>query len=318
MKKRTKIIVAASALCCAIVIGLISLFSLFFAVEKDENLAGADRAPGYSGSAEIGSTSPTDSSGKIELEDRKIIKNVNETVQTDDYEGFIKSLMVAIDEVGGIVTNRRETGSSYDERDANRSAYLEVRVPADRLSDFTSRVDEGAVVTSYNESAVDVTGAYIDARSRIAVLEAEEEALLEMLSKSTTVDTALKVRERLLSVQSELASLRAQKENYDSRIAYSTVYLNVYEVRRAVEGDVGFFEEVGARFSDSLYGIGSGLRSFGVFVFGDFLYILLVIALLVAIFVLLRRYRKFRALHRAERDPDSDEQKPDSDEKENK
>ena len=132
-----------------------------------------------------------------------------------------------------------------------------------------------AVVTSYNEYISDVTNQYIDVTSRIAVLEAEETALLDILSKATTVSDMLEIRTRLLNVQSDLASLRAQRDNIDDRVEYSTVTLYVREVRRAVKAGVGFFDEVGGRFLDSAADIGEGLRAFAVWLLGDILYILL-------------------------------------------
>ena len=322
MKKRTKIILSL-AVAFAVIFGVAVACGVGTKSDgESENLAGQDRAPGYAeggaSSGSLGDNSVTSGSGKIELDDRKIIKNVNETVQTDRYDEFMEALGEAIEELGGFVSNKRTSSAGYGDEESMRSAYIEIRIPQEKLDEFVSGLDAQAVVTNYYESSVDVTGAYIDVESRIAVLEAEEEALIEMLSKSGSVDTALKVRERLLAVQSDLASLRSQKENYDSRVSYSTVYLNVYEVRRAVEREVGFFAEVGGNFRDSLYNIGRGLRAVGVFVIGDFLYILLVITALVGAFLLLRGYRNFRTSRREKEELGENEEKSDSEGEENK
>lgn len=231
----------------------------------------------------------------IEGENRKIIKNVNESVQTDTFDAFLDSLYDAISEADGYVSSSSYNGESYYDDSSLRTANITIRIPAEKLADFTEKIDSLAVVTSYNEYIDDVTNQYIDVTSRIAVLEAEETALLEILKGATTTSDALAVRTRLLEVQSDLASLRAQRDSIDDRVEYSTVTLRVREVRRAVAQNVGFFDEVGGNFLDSAYDIGEGLRSFAVWLLGDILYILLFGGIITAIFFLARfLFRKYK------------------------
>lgn len=230
--------------------------------------------------------------------DRKIIKTVNESVQTESYDAFLDTVREKVSALGGYVTSANYRGDSYYGKNDLRQATLTLRIPAERLAELTDAVSGLGVVTYYNESAKDVTTAYVDVESRIAVLSAEETALLEILAKAETVSDALEVRARLNTVQSDLASLRAQKNSYDTLTAYSTVYLTVYEVRRAESTDPTFFEEVGYNFSDSLDSIGEGLRAFAVWLLGDIIYILLVAGLLTGGFFagrfLIRRRRAAR------------------------
>ncbi len=220
--------------------------------------------------------------------DRKIIKTVNESVQTESYDIFLDSLREKVSTLGGYVTSANYRGDSYYGQNNLRQATLTLRIPVEKLAELTDAVSGLGVVTYYNESADDVTAAYVDVESRIAVLSAEETALLEILAKAETVSDALEIRTRLNTVQSDLASLRAQKNSYDTLTAYSTVYLTVYEVRRAESTDPTFFEEVGYNFSDSLDSIGEGLRAFAVWLLGDIIYILLVAGLLTGGFFVVR------------------------------
>ena len=221
-------------------------------------------------------------------ENRKIIKNVNESVQTDDFDAFLDSLNKAIAEAGGYVSSSSYNGNSYYDESTLRNANITIRIPADKLSAFTEKVEGMSVVTSYNEYIDDVTNQYIDVTSRITVLEAEEIALLEILKTATTTSDMLDIRTRLLDVQSDLASLRAQRDSIDDRVEYSTVILRVREVRRAIPQNVGFFDEVGGNFLDSVYDIGEGFRAFAVWLLGDILYIILVGAIITGIVFLAR------------------------------
>ena len=229
-------------------------------------------------------------------ENRKIIKTVDETVQTDAYDDFIVSLKETVNQCSGYIENASYSGNSYYDKYSSRHAYFVIRIPADKLDTFTAGVDSMAVVTSYNEGIRDVTMTYIDIDSRITVLEAEEKALLDILSKADTVNSMLSVRSQLNSVQSDLASLRAQKKALDDKISYSTVNLRVNEVRVVtVTDNPTFFEEVKAEFTENLYDISQGFRDFGVWFLGNILYLLMFAAFCVAAFFVLVKVRKHLA-----------------------
>lgn len=261
-------------------------------------------APGYNNSF-VGGV--TDKENNLVDEnygtDRKIIKNVNESVQTDKYDDFLSELNAAVNSAGGYVSSANYSGESYYSDNNLRHANLTLRIPAEKLSEFTERIDSLAVVTYYNESVQDVTAAYVDVESRIAVLEAEESALLDILKTSSTTADALAVRTRLLDVQADLASLRAQKSTYDDRVSFSTVYMSISEVRRAKEQNPGFFTEVGDTFLDSLSDIGEGLRDFAVWFLGNIIYIVIFAGAVFGGFVLIRfAVRKIKAKKTAKND----------------
>ncbi len=261
-----------------------------------------DVAPGDAGYDGYGGGKGENAATDIISEDRKIIKTVNESVQTDSYDDFIDSVYAAAESVGGYIQSSSYSGESYYREDNLRHASLTVRIPAEKLGEFTKNVESIAIVTSYNENMKDVTAAYVDVESRIAVLSAEESALIEILAKSESVADALTVRTRLLEVQSELASLKAQKNTYDSLIEYSTVYLNVSEVRRAAAQNPSFFEEIRDTFAESVYDIGSFFRSFAVWVIGNVIYLLIVGAAATLSVIFIRRLARKRRAKKEEKE----------------
>lgn len=214
-------------------------------------------------------------------DNRKIIKTVTETVQTESFDGFISSIKVYVCEEGGRIDSERTSGNNYYKTDNLRTAYFVIRIPAEKLAAFTSKVGEIGVVSSYSENKTDVTEIYIDIESRIAVLEAKEISLLSMLSSAVTVSDLLEIDKRITDVQSELASLKRQKESYDNRIEYSTVNLTVNEVRRTMTDNPTFGESVRNEFFRSLDDIGAGVENLGIFLFGNIVYILIVAAFFV-------------------------------------
>ena len=248
----------------------------------------ADKAPEseYTGSDNISSDTVADN--------RKIIKTVNQSVQTETYDSFMASLSEAINSAGGYISSSNYRGNNYYNDTTLRYASITIRIPAENLDDFTKSVNSLAVVTSFSEDVSDVTLSYIDVESRISVLEAEETALTSMLEKADNVTQMLAIRQSLLEVQSDLAALRAQINSYNDRIAYSTVYLTVNEVKRAVAQTANptFFEEVGSNFSDNLYDIGQFFRGLAVWLLGDSLVIIIWAAVIVGAVFLYKLWRK--------------------------
>ena len=226
--------------------------------------------------------------GSLVNADQKIIKNVYETVETEKYDEFIESLREAVAAAGGYISSSNYSGGGIYSSQNSRRATFEMRIPAERLGDFTGVVDGLGVVTYYEESATDVTLTYVDVVSKISVLEAEETALLSILASAKNTSEILAIREPLSDVQSSLASLRSQKKVIDDRVAYSTVRLALREVKSVSAAEPGFFEEIGDEFMDSLEDIGGGFRGFFVWLIGDSLYILLVGAVATGAFFALR------------------------------
>ena len=218
---------------------------------------------------------------------RKIITTVNETVETKHYDEFIAGLKTAVAEEGGYFVSSRYNGNGVDEY-GTRTASFEIRIPADRLTDFTGKVGKLGTVTQHNETANDVTMSYLDIESRISVLAAEETALLAMLEDAQSTSEMLTIRQNLSEVQGNLASLRAQKANYDTLVAYSTVHLSVKEVEVERSADEGFFDEVGKSFMSSLSAIGEIFRALAIFFLGGAPFWILLALIGVAIFVIIR------------------------------
>lgn len=252
---------------------------------RGDNYAGGDMESsmdeGYLKEPVIGSGTVTDNAISSE---RKIIKTVYETVETEAYGQFITALREKVIELGGYF----EASNQYGSELSRKRAYYVIRIPEDRLDELTEDIDNNATVLIYSDSIDDVTGAYIDVESKISVLEAEEAALLEMLKGSLSLEEMLLVRNSLTLVQSDLASLRNQKKSYDSKIAYSTVNLTVQEVIKETNPDKSFGEDLKDSFLEGTDNFAEGFRSFFLWLVGNLFSIILTLSLLVGAFFLVR------------------------------
>lgn len=231
--------------------------------------------------------------------DRILIKTVEETVETLDYDAFIASLKEAVAEAEGYFSSSYYRNGSYSVTTL-RTATLTIRIPAARLSAFCDTVAGLAHVTYSSEMIDDITLSYVAIESRIAVLENEETALLAMLNRAESTTDALSIRKQVEEVQESLAELRAKKRVYDDQVAYSTIDMTVREVKQISEDttQMSFFEEIGHSFSESLAAVGAFFRAAAIFLIGSSPVLLVWAAFIVAaVFLvryLLRRHKKKR------------------------
>jgi len=270
--RRSKIV-----FCLAFLLSLL----LVFASCGSNNYAGGDYAKGEAAGDSMTNTGTVLEDAALSSS-RKIIKTARMSVETSSYDSFLEQLSAATQSVGGFYASASYSGSAAE---YSRVATVSLRIPAASFDAFRASLDGMGTVTSYNESIDDVTMHYVDVESRIAVLEAEEKALLAMLEKTETINDALLVRQQLSGVQQDLASLRGQKASYDDLIAYSTLYINITEVERESLSaeDHGFFAELGDTFVKNVRGVVRFFRALVIWLLGNSVTFLLIAAVVSGI-----------------------------------
>ncbi len=226
--------------------------------------------------------------GNTDLDARKLIKNAEMGIETQSFDDFMTELQQQIKSCGGYVEQSRVSGNSYTST-AMRSANVTARIPADQLDAFTAQVSTLGIVTSKSEDVKDVTMDYVDMESRIKSLRTEQDSLLKLLESAKDLDTILKIQSRLTEVRSDLESYEAKIRKYDNLVAYSTVTMNIREVKRVTEpGEQGMWQQIGTNLSNNLYDIGQALRGLFVWLVSALPYLLL-IALIVGVIVVIVR-----------------------------
>ena len=244
---------------------------------------------------EAGSGAVTSENGIEEVQetDRKLIRNVNLSLQTKEFDTVLENMSQKVKDLGGYIQDSSVWGSSSD-YSSSRSASYTLRIPSDKLDEFIDVVETLGNVTYKNESVDDVTLRYVDVESHKKALETEQERLLALLEKAENVEDIITIENRLSDVRYELENYESQIRLLDNQINYSTVYVDISEVSRVTDaGKQGFFEEVASRFSDSVYIVLMGLRGFAVGVLGS-LPILVVWGVILAVVVILLRKFVFK------------------------
>lgn len=244
---------------------------------------------------EAGGGAVTSENGIEEVQetDRKLIRNVNLSLQTKEFDTVLENMSQKVKDLGGYIQDSSVWGSSSD-YSSSRSASYTLRIPSDKLDEFIDVVETLGNVTYKNESVDDVTLRYVDVESHKKALETEQERLLALLEKAENVEDIITIENRLSDVRYELENYESQIRLLDNQIDYSTVYVDISEVSRVTDtGKQGFFEEVASRFSDSVYVVLMGLRGFAIGILGS-LPILVVWGVILAVVVILLRKFVFK------------------------
>ncbi|MGN0159342.1 MAG: DUF4349 domain-containing protein [Brotaphodocola sp.] len=163
---------------------------------------------------------------------RKLIRTIDMSVETTDFDNLLSSVSSAVSSLGGYVEQSNISGNSiYSSRDARRNAFLTARIPADKIDQLLEEISEFGNVTNRSENVRDVTLQYSDIESHKKSLTIEQERLWELLEQTESVDAIIALESRLSEIRYQLESYESQLRTYDNQVEYSTVNLYVEEVK---------------------------------------------------------------------------------------
>ena len=265
-------------------------------------LAGCAKAPAHNVSPDAGAVESAKPNAGGELgsstvlnpgvaDDRKLIRTVSLTTETEDMDTLLDQVTLRIAELGGYVESREiYSGSEYASY-RSRSATMTVRIPAENLDAFISHVDGASHIISSKETAEDVTMQYVATESHLKVLQAEEERLLKFLAEAKDVSEMLEIEQRLTDVRAELESVTNQLNTYKNLVSYGTVHLSIQEVKQyteAPEEDPTLWQRIGTGFMNGVKNMGLFLENLLVFAVSAIPYLILPAFIAVAILVICR------------------------------
>ncbi len=231
--------------------------------------------------------SPTESKS-----DEKIIKTVDLTVQTKEYDKYISALTASITANGGYIENSESDMGGY--YDSNRYSTYVARIPADNLDAFLTAAGENGKIVSKTENQQNVTLEYVDLESRISAYKTEKETLTKLLEKAESLENVLSIQERLSEVNYQIESYTAKLRVLANRVSYSTVTLRIREVERVTETQPTLWQRIKNSFLDNVDNLVDGLEDIAVGVIGGLPIILPVIAAAVIVILIIRKLIKRR------------------------
>ena len=228
------------------------------------------------------------------LQERKLIKTVDMNVETKTFDDTMAAIENKVAELGGYIENLvTYNGSSYSGYRSSRNANMTVRIPKQQLDVFLETVAGVSNVVRRSESVEDVTLTYVDLESHKNVLLAEQKRLLELIEEAEVIEDIITIESRLSNVRYQIESMESQLRTYDNKVDYSTVYLNVDEVKEltpVVEETA--LQRIANGFVDSLKEIRDGLTEFAIWFVVNIPYFILWIIIFVVVILLIKVFAK--------------------------
>ena len=161
-----------------------------------------------------------------DLASRLIIRTGQASIEVDSLESSMAELRRLVQRVGGFVAD----ASVQSGRTQNRSATLQLKVPAARFDDLTEGLRPLGRLQFVTVNAEDVSEEFVDLTARMANSHRLEERLVELLRTRTG-----KLQD-VLTVERELARVREEIERMEGRLRFlknsaqlSTLAVTLYE-----------------------------------------------------------------------------------------
>ena len=134
------------------------------------------------------------------------------------------------------------------------------------------------------------------------------------MAQAESIDAVVTIETRLSEVRLQLDSLSSQLRTYDNLVDYSTVYLNIQEVRNITGTNaVTIGERISNGFSETLYNLQGFFEDLIVFVVVNIpIFLIIAVVVIIALLILRALRRSARKKEAAKSLPDTNpsEQKP--------
>ena len=159
-----------------------------------------------------------------DVTNRKIVYTVRYGIKSKDIATLRDRIVDKNAELGGYVENVSE---EYN-KDKCTYTYLTLRVPTDKLDDLTDEIEKEGRVKEKTVSSVDITTEYVSATAKKQALTEMKTAFNDILSDTTlTAEERITVIKEINKIDTQLKEIDLLINSYDSRLDFSTVYLEI-------------------------------------------------------------------------------------------
>lgn len=243
---------------------------------------------------ETGSSAVIPDLSQSDISNRKLIKNVSLSLETENFDTMKSNMEESISSFGGYV--EYSSYSAPQTEYMSRFYSLTARIPSEKLDEFVAVAGNLGTLVNKSESVTDVTLDYVDKTAYKESLQVEYERVTELLEKAEDLEQVLALESKLSQLRYEINSYESQLRTYDNLIDYSTVDIYITEVERETEISNTVGSRISNGFISSLYSVRDFFVTLFVFLIGN-LPVILVLAVIVVLIVLLARriYRRKRA-----------------------
>lgn len=224
------------------------------------------RGTGFSG----GSASTTSTAFDI-LEQRKVIRNANLSMEVDDFYNAYGNLQAMINGIGYISdSNIHRDFYTYDgERKSRITGDITLRIDARHFDNILNDIKGLGEVIDDRIYSSDVTEQYFDTEGRLKILKIEYDHLEEYMRSLTKPDDIFKTRMRMTELQTEIERLTGTLNKWNNLVELSTIYISLtekYPDEIAKKQENTYWDRIVNAFSRSITGVVNAFGDLLIFI----------------------------------------------------
>jgi hypothetical protein len=159
------------------------------------------------------------------------------SLEVEDVDASLTTLTNVMKSQGGYISG------SYRYTDTS-TPYLTVtfRVPAASFDAAVLALRAEGAILSEQISTYEVTMQLVDLEARLRNLRASEAALLELMTRATTVSDVLSVQTQLTAVRSDIESYDAQRATIADQVAMTTISVTISPIGSSIGNAASGFD----------------------------------------------------------------------------
>ena len=253
-----------------------------------------------------------------EISEKKI-RTVNLSLECKSMEGAEKELKDKVKAQGGYIES--EDYSAISQWNDTKRMNFTIRLPKGNVDSFLDFLNGEGRILSKSENLQDVRLQYRDAKNHIKALETEQERILALMEKAETVDQLIALENRLTDIRYQLDSYNSEILDYDNKVDFSTIYL---ELQESIDGKInqsgnyGFFDRVRDGFFRNLFEIRLFFEDTALFVLVFIPQILLVLLIILLIVFANKKLLNKKKKEKQEKQPEQNKVEQEKKEQEKK
>lgn len=179
-----------------------------------------------------GSGSGTMDSGAM-FDVDKIIYTGSISLSSEDYKGTLIKIVEHVKANGGFVQDSNSYFMDESQGRESNSGSITIRVPAEKFESTMEELQTYGEPLNTSVNSTNISQQYRDIKGQLENLKIQESRLMEYLRTAEKLQDMLAIESELNRVRTEMDYRTTLIKNWDVEIAYSTIYVSVYERKLA-------------------------------------------------------------------------------------
>ncbi|MBM3943649.1 MAG: DUF4349 domain-containing protein [SAR202 cluster bacterium] len=166
---------------------------------------------------------------RLDAMQRQVISIASLSLEVEMVQAAATQVRTIAESLGGFVEQMSSFGDAK-----NQQATITIRVPQPQFFSALERLEALGKVQSRNLGSEDVSNQFIDLKARLASAQRQEQSLLSLLQKASTVTEILTIERELTRIRSEIERLQGQLNFLERRVELATITVSLFPPQQEV------------------------------------------------------------------------------------